>query len=322
MNMKDNQTLYIVHAIKDHQVLSKTCSQDLNDFEDYDLAVKNLLQEEKTEAITKDDITYVVETIKPQPVVYIFGGGTVALPLSHLCKLCGFKVVVFDDREEFANKERFKEADDVICEDMAKSLENYPFDDHAYFVIVTRGHLGDKECLEALLHKKYTYLGMIGSKRKSQLLFNYLLENGYDQCQLDSVHAPIGLDIKAQTPEEIAVSILAEMIAVKNDKTIQECDLELFNHIQEPCVLCSLILSKGSTPRKMGCKMIVYEDGLIYNTIGGGTLEYETIKKAKQMFSGDETYAFLDFELSNTQAAKAGMVCGGKQQVLLEKIVK
>lgn len=318
--MSTNKKLYIVHKIKNNQILATTHSHILADFTEYGEQIIDLLKSEITTTIELDDYTYVIECIKPQSKIYIFGGGTVALPLSKMCKLCNFSVVVFDNRKDFANKERFLEADEVVCDSFSNILETYPFQDNSYFVIVTRGHQSDENCLKAILNKHYAYVGMIGSKRKSKLLLSNLEKAGIPPEKIKDVHSPIGLSINAKTPEEIAVSILGQIIETKNLGNTQECSLEIFEHINKPCIMCTLILSKGSTPRKMGCKMLVYKDGNIYGTIGGGALEFKTIEKAKELLKSTEDYTFLDFCLSNQDAANAGMVCGGQARVLLEKI--
>lgn len=161
------------------------------------------------------DVDIFIEPILPVPVLYIFGGGHIALTLANISKLVGFKVIVIDNRPEFANPERFPNVDLTIVEDFAKAFRKIKVDKSSYIVIITYGHKGDEIVLEKAVATKAKYIGMIGSRKKNQTIFSHLLAKGISQERLDNVHAPIGIDIFAQTPEEIAVSILAEMIKVR-----------------------------------------------------------------------------------------------------------
>ena len=155
-----------------------------------------------------------VEPIIPKPTLYIFGGGHIALPLARLGKMLGFRVVVLDDREEYANPERFPEADKTIAGDFTKTLSQLSVDNFSYLVIVTRGHSFDQTVLAWAVQTNAHYIGMIGSKKKNRTIFDNLRSQKISDSELKRVHAPIGLDINAETPEEIAVSILAEIISV------------------------------------------------------------------------------------------------------------
>lgn len=156
-----------------------------------------------------------LEPIRSEPVVYIFGGGHVSQHLAKLIKMVDFRLVVADDRPEFANQERFPQADEIWTGDFQKMLAEKKIDRNAYVVIVTRGHIFDKEVLDRALDWDTVYLGMIGSRRKRALIYKALEESGRTREQLEAVHSPIGLDIGAETPEEIAVAIVAELIQVR-----------------------------------------------------------------------------------------------------------
>ncbi len=159
-----------------------------------------------------------LEPIFSEPTVYIFGAGHISQQLSPLAKRVHFKVVVLDDRESFANRERFPEADEVIVSDFEKCFDRLPIDESSYIVIVTRGHLYDGVVLEQAVRTSARYIGMIGSKKKILTLFNHLVEKGVSREVLNNrVHAPIGIDINSETPEEIAVSIVAELIKVRGE---------------------------------------------------------------------------------------------------------
>jgi len=161
------------------------------------------------------DLEVFIEPILTSPTLYIFGGGHIALALTKMGKLVGFNITVIDDRAEFASSERFPEADVILAEDFTKSFPKMKIDKSSYIVIVTHGHQHDEVVLEWAVGTPAKYIGMIGSKTKNATIFTHLLAKGISQEQLGRVHAPIGLEIEAQTPEEIAVSILAEVIKVR-----------------------------------------------------------------------------------------------------------
>lgn len=151
----------------------------------------------------------------------IMGGGHLGAELYTLGKFLNKYVVIFDDREEFANRERFSEADEIIFGKMEETVKNYSIDENSYIIIVTRGHENDKECLKAILDKKVSpkYIGMVGSRGKVLSTYKELLDEGYSKEELKKIYSPIGLDISSSEPKEIALGIMAEITAVKNQKT-------------------------------------------------------------------------------------------------------
>jgi xanthine dehydrogenase accessory factor len=160
-----------------------------------------------------------IEPIEPAPALYVFGAGHVGFFLARLAHEAGFHVHVVDDREKFANRTRFPDAADVVVEDIPAWLERSTIPESAYAVIVTRGHKHDLDALRALAGRPLRYLGLIGSRAKVARIYDALLEEGsIGRDALTHVHAPIGLDIGAVTPQEIAVSILAELIGVRRGK--------------------------------------------------------------------------------------------------------
>jgi xanthine dehydrogenase accessory factor len=159
-----------------------------------------------------DTLDVFVEPIVAIPTLYLFGGGHVSLQIAKIAKTVGFKIVVIDDRPAFANKDRFPMADETRVEDLYTVFERLHIDDQSYIVAVTRGHQHDEPVIEQAIRTEARYIGMIGSKRKISRMWKKLIEGGADRDRLAQVHAPIGLEIGADTPEEIAVSIVAQLI--------------------------------------------------------------------------------------------------------------
>lgn len=217
----------------------KLCRQMLKTREKY-LTYEFMLDEKKKEAGALDmgcggdatiEIEYIeaanpgsfVEDFKIKSKAYIFGAGHVAKALEPVLRHVDFETVIIDDRAEYASRERFPEAEKVIvCEDFDHCFEKIEPDEDSYLIIVTRGHRGDLTVLRQALKKPHAYLGMIGSRRKNNLLYDTLREEGVDDEALVRVHAPIGLQIGSETPEEIGVSIAAEMIQVRAEITPEE----------------------------------------------------------------------------------------------------
>jgi xanthine dehydrogenase accessory factor len=160
-----------------------------------------------------------IEPIEPSPELYIVGAGHVGLYLARAAHEVGFVVHIVDDREKFANAERFPTASEIVVDDIPVWLERATLPAHAFVVVVTRGHTNDLEAMRALAPRDLRYLGLIGSRAKVARIYEELLKDGRLATErLERVHAPIGLDIGAVTPQEIAISILAELIAVKHGK--------------------------------------------------------------------------------------------------------
>ena len=157
------------------------------------------------------------ERWEPVPALVIVGAGHIAEPLEQFARLTGFRTVVVDDRRLFANRERFPHATQVVCGPILDVVREIEVSRHHYVVLVTRGHSLDMDALRVMLERnvELAYLGMIGSKRRISAVFQLLAQEGLDPRVLGKVHSPVGLNIGAETPAEIAISILAEMIAVK-----------------------------------------------------------------------------------------------------------
>ena len=169
------------------------------------------------DAFTKlDSFDIYLHSVGSDGIAYIFGAGHCGEKLAPVLATIGFGVVVIDDREEFANAQRFPSADEIyVPESMDIPLTALEFGDDSYIVIVTRGHVHDELVLRGALRTKAGYVGMIGSKKKREAIYRRMLEDGFKQADIDRVYSPIGLPISAETPEEIAISIAAEMIQVR-----------------------------------------------------------------------------------------------------------
>ena len=172
------------------------------------------------DAFTKlDSFDVYLHSVGTDGVAYIFGAGHCGEKLAPVLATVGFGVVVIDDREEFANTERFPHADEIIVPAvMDLPLKEKEFGGDSYIVIVTRGHMHDELVLRAALRTSAGYVGMIGSRRKREAIYKHMLDDGFTQADIDRVFSPIGLSICAETPEEIAISIAAEMIKVRAER--------------------------------------------------------------------------------------------------------
>ncbi|MEI7450643.1 MAG: XdhC family aldehyde oxidoreductase maturation factor [Desulfomonile sp.] len=160
-----------------------------------------------------------LEWLHPKGTVYIFGAGHVGECVAHLAAYVDFRVVVIDDRSEFANHQRIPDADDVLAiESFDQAFFRLNVDEDSFIVIVTRGHAHDRIVLAQALRSKAGYIGMIGSRRKTAIIYQALLTEGFSQGDLMRCHAPIGLPIGGESPQEIGVSIVGEMISARNRK--------------------------------------------------------------------------------------------------------
>jgi xanthine dehydrogenase accessory factor len=159
-----------------------------------------------------------IEPIEPAPRLYIIGAGHVGYQLGQIAPTVGFRLHVVDDRQKFANHERFSAADEVVVEDVADWARRADIPESAFVVVLTRGHRQDFNVLRALADRTFRFVGLIGSRAKVARLTDALLADGVSPDWLRQLHAPIGFDIGAVSPEEIAVAILAELIAVRRGK--------------------------------------------------------------------------------------------------------
>ncbi|WP_069999987.1 XdhC family protein [Cellulosilyticum sp. I15G10I2] len=270
----------------------------------------------------KENHAMLIEPFIPNPRLIIFGGGHIAKPLVDYAAHVGFNIIVVDDRLAFANTTRFPNAKQVICESFEDSFSQIDFRPSDFIVIITRGHRYDGTVLREVLKHHFHYVGMIGSKRRVKGMMAELLHEGIPQDKLDAVHSPIGLDIGAITPDEIAISIVAELISFKNKSLVlPEFDKETAQKTSEasdiPRALITILSSKGSVPRKAGAKMLAYLDGRSIGSIGGGCSESEILTKARAVM-GSQNFLIEQVDMTNEVAESEGMVCGGVMHVLIE----
>ena len=284
----------------------------------------NIQNQNKKQQLFSDEIDVFCEDIKVAPRLCICGGGHISLELAHIAYRLGFAITVIDEDPVFSSVKRFPMAKNVYNCSFKDALNQFGDGENDYFVIVTRGHQQDGFCLETILQKRFAYVGMIGSRTKTKVLFDNMIRHGFTKEQIDKVYTPIGLDIGAKTPVEIAVAIAAEIIQVKASfgiNSVWEPDLiSAITNLNRPAALAVIISRDGSTPREAGARMLVYEDGGIVGTIGGGGAEAEAIVRAKEIIKGENRCGIYHCNMNNKDAASLGLVCGGKIDVFIEKI--
>ena len=282
-----------------------------------------------------DKQMYLIEPYFPEAHLIVFGGGHIAMPLVEFGALVGFSVTVIDDRPSFANTMRFPTAENVICESFEKCFNLINLNESSFVVIVTRGHRHDMDCLRKVLEHNTAYVGMIGSKRRVHGVMDTLLEEGFLKEKLDKVNAPIGLDIGAITPPEIACAIISQVISYKrlinlnNGKAIKstwpEFDrnvlTELSQDADDEMAIITIISTKGSVPRKEGAKMLVWSNGKTLGSIGGGCSEGTVIIIARDVIRNGG-YQIETVDMTGSVAEDEGMVCGGIMEVLIESFKK
>lgn len=249
-----------------------------------------------------------------KPRLFICGAGHVAKELADIASFLDFRIYVMDSRNEFANEERFPHAESIICDSFDK-LSAY-LEKDSYYAVVTPGHQDDYTCVKQILNSEYTYLGMIGSHKKITSTYERLQVEGITKEQLDTIHAPIGLSIGAVTPSEIAISILAQIIEIKNKKSCASISSNLLNS-KESGTLCIIIDKTGSAPRGVGSMMLVTDHGQI-DSLGGGAIENQIVMDAKNITNP----CIKEYNLGPSDVSKLGMICGGTNKVLFIPLTK
>ena len=274
--------------------------------------------------VSLGDRQFFLDPMGGEKKLIVLGAGHVALSVIRLGKMLGFQVLCIEDRPSFAKAAEKAGADQVQCEDFAKALSTLKGDKDSYFVIVTRGHTHDLICLREILKKSHAYIGMMGSRRRVAFIKKQLLEEGVTEESLEELHSPIGLAIGAETPVEIGLSILSEIVMEKNKYFHQESfTKEMLDAMLsgEDYVLATIVNRRGSAPRETGTKMLIGALGQLIGTIGGGCAEAEVIRKSRELFLENAKPACLyHVDLNDSIAEEEGMVCGGQLDVLLERV--
>ena len=273
-----------------------------------------------------------VRRFTPEERLIVLGGGHVAMPLCKMAAMLDFAVTVVDDRPSFANHQRFPEAKQVICDGFENALRSLELRATDYVCIITRGHRWDGVCLRTVLRgTEPSYLGMIGSRRRTTAMLEMLKEEGFDPAALKRVHTPIGLEIGALTTAEIAVSICAELVQHRRSLPEREGEpcleqtntdyalLRFMAESDEPAALMTVVDTRGSTPVDSGAIMAIDSLGRIYGTIGGGCGEAEAMAEGRRLI-GTGRSKIIEVDMSNDVAEDEGMVCGGHMYVLLEDV--
>ena len=288
--------------------------------------ISELSSVSSTSLVDMDGIPVFAERVGSCPRLIICGGGHVASALVSTMQPLEFELWLLEDREEFAATAREKGVAHVLCGAYEESLKQIPVSPDNYFVVMTRGHQYDELCLKTILTMPaYAYAGLMASKVRGQAMLNTLLSLGIAQDAVDMVHTPIGLKIGAQTPQEIAISVAAELIGEKarlgKSKWMPD---ELFRQLTVPdCekVLCTIIAKRGSAPRAAGTKMLVPASGPVLGTIGGGRTEADIIAAARDMLSDPAAHTRRITAVMNAEECiDQGLGCGGLIDVLLEKL--
>ena len=284
---------------------------------------------EATLTRTAGGSVYVRRFLPPERLI-LLGGGHVSLALYQAALPLGFAVTVVDDRPAFASFTRFPEAKEVVCDSFESALPRLNVGAWDFVCVLTRGHKDDTTCMRYLLTgNEPRYLGMIGSHRRVKGLFELLGEEGFDRERIGRVHAPIGLSIGAVTPQEIAVSIAAELIAARHALPAvagilpqQNTDTDALSFLMDdsrPAALLLVLSTKGSTPVKGGALMGADKLGNSAGTIGGGCGENQAVLAARRLIGTGKSQV-ITVDMTNDVAAMEGMVCGGTMVVLIEDL--
>ncbi|MCU6761511.1 xanthine dehydrogenase accessory protein XdhC [uncultured Roseburia sp.] len=243
----------------------------------------------------------------------IFGSGHVARQVCRMGAWLGFETIVYDDRKELLKEAYFPDAKELICGDFEHIFETLHPYKNTYYLVMTRSHVFDFSCVRQILKQPFEYLGMIGSRRKTAELKKQMDKWDAAQGAKDLIHAPVGLSISARTPEEIAVSVAAQLIMEKNKKSFAQLPGDVLNRLSGGFsgVMAVIIEKEGSAPREIGCRMLIDRNGTCFGTIGGGKTEYLVIKDAQTA----EHMSIREYGMES-----GDMICGGRIKVLFERV--
>ena len=299
------------------------CGGNLKFMKEYQAEIVNVRKTGIYDFGGKEVFCEVVETV---PDLVVCGAGHVGLACIRAGKLIEMKVTCYEDRSEFAEMARQAGADVVIEGPVAENLKSLKGGKDVYIVTMMRAHALDQMNLEVLLPLESAYIGMLGSDKKVNAIKGNLDAKGFDLSLFGKLNTPIGLDINAQTPEEIAIAIIGQIIQAKNaevqhGKAMTDELLEAVIGSKSPSILATLVRKKDASPRDPGTKMVINPDGSKVGTIGGGLAEAETIKLAVELMADPEFGTCIrTVGEGKIKEELSGMVCSGVIDVLFERI--
>lgn len=287
-----------------------------------DQRLQKLMQCEQSQVVELDGVRWLLEILKPEARLIICGAGHVALACLRMAKLLGMDVTVLEDREEYAQAAEEAGADRVICKPFREAIRELENTDSCKYLVMTRAHKMDQDCLEEIFRKPYSYVGMLGSPKKIAALRSNLVQAGIEEAHFEKLHSPVGLEIGAKTPAEIGVSVMAELIQLQNSGEEEASSYSremLGRQALHPAagILCTLVDNGGGSPRNPGTKMLVYSQENRIGTIGGGVLEGTAIREAVKMLEEGMERKIIH---SGVDGNDSGMACCRNAEVLLERV--
>lgn len=262
------------------------------------------------------------EILYAEPRLVICGAGHVAEACVRIASILGLRTTVIEDRPEFIEKIREAGATEAICGPLQPTLRAYESNKDTYFLSMNRAHALDQECMEVILNKEYAYVGMLGGPKKINTLKANLEKKGIPARKWDGVHSPVGLSINAKTPQEIAVSIIGEIIEIKNENPVENTfTRELLDAASDsPAMMVTLVDNGGGSPRTKGTKMIVFSEDKRVGTIGGGLLEGTAQRRAAALLESSAEWTVETIGLDDSNKVDNGLACCGFATVLMERI--
>ncbi len=258
---------------------------------------------------------YVEAYARPAKVV-IIGAGHVGTAVAHVASYVGFRVRAVDFRTELLDPARYPPGTELMeapFDDLSAVLPPEP----AYYLVTTNSHTSDYHCVSQVLRRPFRFVGMLGSRRKSAMIRQWLDRDGFSQEQINCLKSPVGLDIGGETPEEIAISIVGELIQQLHSQPVNHIPSDLLARLEKPdCkgVLVTVLRKEGSAPRGSGSKLLLCRDGSLYGTVGGGIVEYQSIQLARTM----KGFTVRSFRSGNGEAG--AMACGGMMELMFQPV--
>ena len=252
----------------------------------------------------------------------ICGGGHVAQELIRILSRLEFEVTVLEDRDDFGDRAREAGAGRVLVGSYEQNLASLETGPETCFVIMTRGHRYDMECLYHILSRKAFYKGFMCSRVRAGHAAEEMLKRGIDPRAVKELHAPVGLPIGAETPAEIAVSVAAEIISEIRRNGREAIPGKILEALitEEEKVLATIVSRCGSAPREAGTRMAVFKDGSITGTLGGGALEAAAREKAVNMLRQHVKTELMTADLAGSTDPSDGMACGGTVSIFFETV--